>query len=188
MDHIDVIGDKRARTTTLLLHKQPEKWSAVYSHIKSLGLPVKVVHVIRNPYDNIATAALYSVLSPHSTFGGLKQANKTINVKSTSIDFRIQWYFSLFKAAIDARKTNNLDVLEIHGKDVITDPRGTLLKICDFVGVTCYDNYLEICTNKIYKSQSRTRHLIPWTDEQLKTVQENIDKYSSLKGYTYDSW
>ena len=34
------------------------KWLGSSNVINSLQLPMKVIHVIRNPYDNIATSAL----------------------------------------------------------------------------------------------------------------------------------
>ena len=43
---------------------------------------------------------------------------------------------------------------------------------------------LDICSDKVFKTESRTCQLIKWTDQQLKMTQKNIDKYSDLKGYT----
>ena len=78
-------------------------------------------------------------------------------------------------------------MIEIHGKDFISDPKGTLSKICSSLGVTCYDDYLEICNSKLYKHESRTRHLLEWTEEQLARIQENIDKYTDLRQYSFHS-
>ena len=58
------------------------------------------------------------------------------------------------------------------------------MNLCNSLGVTCSDNYLKICSDKIFKTESRTRHLVKWTDEQLVTIQQNIEKYGCLKGYT----
>ena len=96
-------------------------------------------------------------------------------------------YFTYLRTILSAKKEYNLDIIEIHNKDLILDPRGTLLKLCGSLGVTCSDNYLDICSNKIYKTESRTRHLINWTNEGLEMVQQNIGKYNLLKDYTFDS-
>ena len=61
------------------------------------------------------------------------------------------------------------------------------MKLCNYLGVTCPNDYLEICSNKIFKSVSRTRHMIKWSDRHINMIQQNIDKYSSLKGYNFDS-
>ena len=69
MDHIDVIGDKKGGTTAELLAYHHEKWVQSFNIVKSLNLPMKVVHVMRNPYDNIGTMILYNSLGGKQTFG-----------------------------------------------------------------------------------------------------------------------
>ena len=147
---------------------------------------MKVFHVIRNPYDNIATIILVATMGEEK-LGKFKKSNKTIKVNSDLVELQIEMYFALHKAIVDATKAYDLDVIEIHGKDFISDPKGTLLKICNFLGVICYKNYLEICNNKMYKSESRTRHMLEWTSEQLQMIQQNIDEHSNLKGYNFHS-
>ena len=186
VDHIDVIGDKKGGTTADLLAFCHRSWLKSFIILKSLNFPMKVVHVIRNPYDNIATIVLYLAIG-EDEFGKFKQSNKSIKVQSDIVEIQIEKYFASYKAIVDATYVYNLDVIQIHGKDFISDPKETLLKICSGLGVTCYDNYLEICNKKIYKSESRTRHLLQWTDEQLEMIQQNIDKYNSLKDYTFHS-
>ena len=45
----------------------------------------------------------------------------------------ISHYFSLHKATLNAKEKFKLDTIEIHSKDIILDPKGTLLRICDIV-------------------------------------------------------
>lgn len=186
VNHIDVIGDKKGGSTTNLLANHQQSWLKSFNVLKSFNLSMKVVHVVRNPYDSIATFVLYIATGEYS-FGKFRQSNKTIKVDSTLVNKHIQTYFVLQKAIVEATKTYNLDVIEIHGKDLLSDPKGTLLKICRSLGVTCSDKYLEICNNKLYKSESKTRHMLEWTEEQLKMIQQNIDKYSNLKDYNFHS-
>ena len=54
VDHIDVIGDKKGLTTVEMLLESPHKWLVAFNVLKSLNT-MKVISVIRNPYDNIAT-------------------------------------------------------------------------------------------------------------------------------------
>ena len=186
VDHIDVIGDKKGGSTANLLLTHPKKWSGAYNILKSLNVPLKVIQVYRNPYDIIAT----TILLEHNfkqTFANMKQSNITRKVSPSVMDFQIKNYFLQHNAIVNAKKKYNLGLIEIHGKDLISDPRGTLLKLCHHLGVNCSNNYLEICSNKIFKTESRTRRLIKWTDGQLKTIQQNIDKYNNLKGYSFDS-
>ena len=186
VDHIDVIGNKQGGVTTGILRKWPERWLTAFNILKSLNVTLKVILALRNPYDNIATAVLYKS-DLHQSFGTVKQSNETYEVDSVVIKGRIEVYFSYHQAIVNAMKAYDLDIIEIHSKDLISDPIGTLLKICNGVGVTCSDEYLEICSKKIFRSESRTRHKIKWTDKQLQKIQENIEKYSYLKRYSFDS-
>ena len=174
VDHIDVIMDKKGGITTEMLATEPDKWLHVYNILKSLNISIKVIFVIRNPYDNIATGAFYG-FNPNN-IGNIKQSNNTYNIDPAIIQRNIVRYFLYHQAIVDAKKKYNLDIIEIHTKDLISDPRGTLLNLCNSLGVTCSDNYLEICSGKIFKTESRTRHLVRWTDEQLVTLQQNIEK------------
>ena len=62
-----------------------------------------------------------------------------------SITNWIRGYFSYHQAIEKAKKIYNLD-----GKDLVLDPSGTLLQLCDYLGVTCSNDYLEMCSNKIF--------------------------------------
>ena len=186
IDHIDVIGDKKGDVTTYLLLTKPNKWSNALNVLRSLNVTLKVIHVIRNPYDNIATALMY-LKYKDTNFGDIKKKKLIYEFDSGTIKSRINGHFSYHRAIERATKTYNLDLIQIHGKELILDPTGTLLKLCNYLGITCSNNYLEICSNKLYKNESRTRHMIKWTDEYLSMIQQNIEKHSSLKGYSFDS-
>ena len=44
---------------------------------------------------------------------------------------------------MDGKKEYNLDIIEMHNKDLILDPRGILMKLYGSLGVTCSDSYLD---------------------------------------------
>ena len=186
VDHIDVIGDKKGGGTAGMLRKQPERWLSVFNILKTLNVTLKVILVFRNPYDTIASSVLLASLSKPN-YASIKQSNTTIETNPGQINSVINRYFSYLQAIMNAKKTYNLDIIEIHGKDLILDPRGTLSKLCNDLGVICYNNYLDVCSKKIYKTESRTRRLIKWNIGSLKMMKQNIKKYTSLKGYSFDS-
>ena len=185
IDYIDVIGDKRGGVTIDELLEQPKKWSSAYDALKSLNATLKVILVLRNPYDIIASSILLSRY--RTSYSDIKRFNITKKISPKIIDFEIKKYFLRHAAIVNAKKKYNLDIIEIHGKDLIFDSRGILLKLCDHIRVNCSNHYLEICENKIYKAEARTRQNIEWPDEQLKVIQQNIEKYDNLMGYSFDS-
>ena len=62
VDHIDVIGDKKGGITTKLLATEPDKWLHVYDILISLNVTIKIIFVVRNPYDNIGTSLFMDLI------------------------------------------------------------------------------------------------------------------------------
>jgi hypothetical protein len=57
--HSQVIGDKKVGKTTLLFQRDPQKYSSMLQEIRQeVKIPIKFLHVVRNPFDNMATMAL----------------------------------------------------------------------------------------------------------------------------------
>ena len=53
-----IIGDKKGGKTTLLLHRSTKYWSLLQEIQEKVHIPIKFIHTIRNPFDNIATMLL----------------------------------------------------------------------------------------------------------------------------------
>ena len=53
-EEIQVLGDKKGGMSTVRLRERPELLDQL---VELVGLPLKLIHVVRNPYDNIATIA-----------------------------------------------------------------------------------------------------------------------------------
>ena len=185
VDHIDVIGDKKAGTTTLMLYHDTAEWSKVLRILRSSVSSVKVIHVIRNPYDNIATDILYASHSINKLLD-IKKNNTAVEVKLSSLSKHINQYFILHDAIEAAKKMFDLDIIDVHIKDLIANQRSTLLKLCGFLHVVCPDDYIDTCSKKMYKTESKTRYLVKWSDESLDKVQENIEYYGNLHGYDFN--
>ena len=83
-----------------------------------------MIHVIHNPFDNIATSSVLFTLKKRSIgFGNIKQSNETHEVNSRIIMNEISHYFVYHEAAINVMEKYNLDTIEIHSKDLISDSR-----------------------------------------------------------------
>jgi len=59
--------------------------------------------------------------------------------------------------------------------------------LCDFVGVSPVPDYLSACAGILYKTPAASRRKVPWTPELIERVQNNIDQFDFLSGYSYDS-
>jgi hypothetical protein len=163
VSRLRVAGDKRGRATTERLHHDP----ALLDRLRrKLGVPVRFVHVVRNPYDNITTMA-------RRAHGDLALAARR--------------YFELCDgvAAVRARLAPG-EILDVRHEDVVADPRGALARLCAFVGVEPDDAYLEACASVVFPSPRRSRHDGPWTPALVSEVAERAAAYPFLAGYTFE--
>ncbi|MGF1478316.1 MAG: sulfotransferase [Cyanophyceae cyanobacterium] len=167
-EKIRVIGDKHGEFTVTALAANPELLQKLREVVK---VPVRFIHVVRNPFDNIATMAL-------------KQAkNKTLDLQAT-IDryFRVCTSVIKVKAMIDSG-----DVFELRQEDFIEDPKAQLRHLCHWLGVEPSVDYLNACTKIVFESPHKSRHKISWDQSSREAVEAKIRLFPFLEGYTFDS-
>ena len=183
--YIDVIGDKMGGDTSVVYFIDPTKFEQRLNKLHSIiNIPFKVFHVIRNPFDNIATIALYEhIRFQDNKFAMIKSINKTLRLDPKLIYSAINYFFLRYQAAEDIKQRFNLDTMEIHNKDFIANPTMTVQRMCVFLGVLCSDDYLNTVSKKIFRDESRTRYNVVWMNDHILKVKENILKYDNLKQY-----
>lgn len=183
--HIDVIGDKKGGYVIRAFLANPKLFERRLNRLHDLtNLPIKVLHVIRNPYDNIATITMYRHFKFElSKVAKMKNSNKTLNASYELVDTVIDYYFRLYQASEVIKRQYNLDVMDVHGIDLITNPKATISEMCEFIRVTCSQDYLNIVSRKMFGSESKTRYKLTWTNVQISKIKKNILKFSSLRRY-----
>ena len=189
-DYIDVIGDKKGGSTAALLYHFPEKWGKVYHKLQTIvALPMKVFHVIRNPYDNIASLALARHSSnSDNNFGELRVSNETNTINPHLIDKVMANYFGLFQVMETAKRNYSLDVLEVHSSDLVADPKNTIRKLFKFLRVPISDELLDVCSKKVFPEESKLRYKIEWEEQHIQMIKKQIQKFPDLKRYSeFDS-
>ncbi len=85
------------------------------------------------------------------------------------------------------RKELNLTVLEIHSAELVHMPRQTINRICQFLGVECYKEYLDKCEEKVFRNVSITRNFVEWTSDSLVEVEQKIKEYTFFQRYSFHS-
>ncbi|XP_062516892.1 uncharacterized protein LOC134192206 [Corticium candelabrum] len=176
--YVEVIGDKKGGGTTRML-SSVRSTDVVDELKRAVNVPVRFLHVIRNPYDNIATMAIRSVVNRKFISEG-KVLNDTGLVAKA-----IKSYFSLVKQN-DALRSH-LKPLDVHSADVTRNPRQALKQICDFVNITCNAEYLKDCASIVFARPSRTRENVVWTAGMKANVEHNLKKYAFLSRYSFDT-
>ena len=183
--YIDVIGDKKGGTTAVMYMKDHDKFESAFDKLNSIvSLPIKVIHVIRNPYDNIATQVLFKYQrNENVNITTLKKTDFEPSINPGLVHGCIVKYFNVYQSIEEMKVKYNLDVLEVHGQDLIADPKRVIMKLCNFLQVDCPDNFLAVCADKIFPKESKTRYKIKWSDDQISAIKINIQKYENLHRY-----
>ena len=187
LDHIDIMGEKQGSSASLFYARSPDKFRALLDKLKAaVNVPIKVLHVVRNPYDNIATLILYKRFEV-AEVTKLKYSNETITVDPKIVDSQTNSYFMRYKAIEEAEKALNLDLMRIHNTEFVSQPRVIISKMCAFLGITCSNKYIDKCSEKIFKKESKTRYKLKWQDYQIKKIKANIQESDSLSRYDFNS-
>ena len=187
-DQLKVIGEKTGGATAMMYHDDKERFKTIYKQLETLaGVPLYAIHVVRNPYDMIATVALYQAsghpndykvpASVEKKFDNLDQLTRAVEIvlrKASAV------------AHMKADSKLNLKLLEIHLEDLIVNPRREILSICKFLEVECFEEYLEACAGKAYPSASRSRDVVVWSSELKNKVNAATKRYDFFSRYSFE--
>jgi len=178
--HIEVIGDKSGAFTARAM-REDDALDAVHYLEEASSAEVKFIHVVRNPFDNIATMTLEQE--------GIRKRDGRHETKVDAphiVDQNIQRYFVWAEGSNKAREALPGQVIDIPSIGIVKNPAETLRKICEFLEITCTEQYVQDCAATVDPVPSITRDFIIWTDEQKNRVYENMRKYSFFTGYSYE--
>ncbi len=180
-ERLEVIGDKAGGMTAQIYRKNHTAFLSTYDDLKKTlaGTPISVIHVLRNPYDNIAAMLLYNVHMKQSVNATHKYVNDQELTK------HINSYFKQVKSVYELIRKTSLNVIEIHNLNMIFNPKGTMRSICSHLKVECSERYLHMCAKSTYSITSRSRELVQWTDDNIQLVFNKIQAFISLKRYDF---
>lgn len=182
---LQVIGDKSGAVTTQMYSNSSEKFDKILGRlIKTVNVPIKVIHVVRNPYDIASTRLLYI-----ESAGKSSKLNATTEHKLCSIQHlhkQVNRTITLTTHVHNFLATASLDVLDVHLVDIIEEPGRTLQTLCTFLGVDCSPDYINTCTSKLYKKVARTRDTVIWPEWLMdKIYLEIIKPFPSFWRYSF---
>ena len=76
-------------------------------------------------------------------------------------------------------------VHDVASMRLMTNTRETLMKVCEFLGITYTQKYLDDCASIVDPVPSKTRHFVDWTKDQLSRVHKLIKEYPFLGEYDF---
>lgn len=163
-ERLRVIGDKEGGMSSLRLRRKPELLDMLKERV---GVPVVLVHIVRNPFDNIATM--------------LNRGD------ADTLDQAIEIYFRFARTAAEVKARQGGDpVVEVRHEDFVRDARGSLASICGALGVEATPDYLDDCAAIVFDTPRQRRSTVPWTGARVRRVEEEIAGIEFLRGYRFE--
>jgi len=168
-EDITVIGDKTG-------HRTVEHLIANHGDLdvfkRTVDLPIKWIHVVRNPFDNIATWTK-------------KNLESRKGKSSTDVEFNIA--FNKFKALNDEifklKKTE--DILTVPHERVIRFIDKTLDELCNFLEIEKHSEWRSRVIKTLWKEPRITRRNIKWNPPMRAKVVSLVKQYPWLRGYDF---
>jgi hypothetical protein len=130
-------------------------------------VPVRLIHVVRNPFDVVARM--------------LTRAQKESTVASTT-----KYVARLARANARLIDAGRQPVLTVRQEEIVADPRGTLRRACELLGVEPTAEYLDACASIVFDAPRRSRELIEWSEADRAAVEALIESRSFFSGYSFE--
>jgi hypothetical protein len=166
-DKLRIIGDKKgAKTTNHLIRN-----ISLLGQLEQVsGKPIKMIHIVRNPFDNIASMLI-------------RAKEKKKNCNEDFFKNRIDYFFSNADMNLSILQKFSANVITIYHEEFIADPSETLLKLLSFLGLTPTKDYLKNCASIVRNSPHQTRDLVKWPEGFKELMIERMKRYPFFQRY-----
>ena len=159
---LKIIGDKKGGGTARHLIAKP---TIIEDLRKKVELPLRLIHIVRHPLDNIATH--FRKKKPQQTM-------------QEAIDDYFRRADANYRTSAQVEPEEWIDMKH---EEIIENPKKRIGELCEFMGVDADKEYLEACASKVFKSPSRSRDRITWQQEYIDQVADRAQKYPFLQDY-----
>jgi hypothetical protein len=159
-----VIGDKKGGASTRYMAEHPGLLDRLR---RVMGVPIRVIHVTRNPFDNIARMTMNSRFDLRNTiarYGRLCDSVSTIR-----------------------RQLAGDELLDMRHEEFFSSPSDTLASMCKFLGLDADPEYLAACSSIVQPPSRRARDGLDWTNDDIDLINRIIASHPVLEGYSFES-
>ncbi|MBY0280218.1 sulfotransferase [Candidatus Binatia bacterium] len=155
-----VIGDKRGGAVTRALGEHPD----LLQRTRTLtGVPLRLIHVVRDPLDNVAAIARWH---------GMTLADAA------------DYYFAHCATLERCSALWSYDeLITVRHEDFVRDPEGTLRALCAFLGLAPEPGWLASCRSVVFPEPTRSGRRTAWPDGLADAVVERARRYAHLASY-----
>jgi Sulfotransferase family len=158
-----VIGDKHAGRAARRLRDDP----ALLDRLRTLAsVPIRVLHIARNPFDNIASIARNRQIP-------LVQAIEIYRDLGVAVD------------GVRARLASE-ELDDVTYESIVGDPGTEIAGIARFIGIGVSDEYVSSCASLVDGGGSHGRDAVEWSADERRQVEEIVASRPALAGYRFD--
>lgn len=181
---LKVIGDKSGGITAKYFYHNYTLIEICYQQLlDTIQIPLQFIHVVRNPFDMIATAVIRRET-------GIEDMRKLL-FKGQKIEVPLERYedttTSIFHFAEAVTRVKNLaSVLEIHQEDYIRSPRHHVLMICTALDLPCPEEFIDDCEKKTYREVTRSRDILFWPPAVKQRIEDGLKNYPFFSSYSFE--
>lgn len=170
-----VIGDKHGESATWRLRAHPWLLQRLRD---TVGVPVRLVHVVRNPFDNITTMATRAAELSRLRAMGF----------SPSLKDCIERYFTLCETIMHVKEEVGADeFIEIRHESFVENPKTHLRTLCQALDLHPAEDYLDACAGIVYDRPNKSRHKKEWPPSLRREVGRKMAAFPFLSGYTFNT-
>jgi hypothetical protein len=168
---LQVIGDKRGGNSSRWLRDKPELLGKLR---ETLSEEMRVIHISRNPFDNIATMAYrHAKGRPERMTEAVLRQEK-------------EHYLSLARSVERSRKELEEDeFFHLSNEELLADPSTHLPRMLSFLGLEPFEDHLEACKSILYDSPSRSRERFHWPKDLVEEIEASLEELPLLAGYRF---
>jgi hypothetical protein len=164
-DSLKVIGDKSGDLLTDRIKTDPGALERML-----INAPQSVfIHVVRNPFDNISTI--------------FTKANGSITIEQAT-----DYFFKLCDVVNNSKNIIGFsNCIDVRIEELIANPKFELQKLCHFLDLDPYEDYVNDCSSIVFQSPKKTRNQVQWPTKVINKIEKNITNYKYLSGYAWES-
>jgi hypothetical protein len=160
---LKVIGDKKGATSAMHLFRNPKLFDLLE---RKIDKQLKLVHVIRNPYDVLSTMTRRS--------------------PRRSLEDNLEIFFQLCSTiAALKRRLQPRQLFDLHLETFIAAPRPVLADLCSFLQMEADPAYLEDSAAIVFNSPKKSRFDLDWPRDTISKVAERMAPYEFLATYRF---
>jgi hypothetical protein len=169
---LKIIGDKKGGGSALMLAEKPELLNELQEMI---ALPIKLIHITRNPFDAIST----SLIRRH------EKREKPYSKKQ--LEKEIEEFFIKAQSIKNIKENSTFKMFEMTQELFISDIEKNLKDLCNFLGVKTSDDYLNSCTEITNSIPNKSRFDVAfWEDDLIGDTLVKMRKFDFFQSYTFN--